>query len=226
MSNIIWVTSFSKKYYDTIGYKTLDSWKFINDDKVFLCELDPGYVDTEIAKIDIRESLQQFEPELQKSISRQQRKAYKFFKKAYCIWYALCNFSGDYDFVLWVDTDSVIKKTVDTQRLLPDPDQLFATTIRGVNACDSGFIAFNTNHSRFETFRDEYISFYTQGKIWQMTNPWDAYILEDIAKRESIRNLYFGNPMDNSCGLENTYVEEYINHFWGKKRKIENLRHE
>jgi hypothetical protein len=147
------------------------------------------------------------------------KKAYKFFKKAYCIWYALERFSNDYNYIIWLDTDAIIQKPIDLTNLLPDDNELFSTIIRGVHGCDSGFVAFNTRHRNFNSFPSEYIEYYTKGKIWDMHNPWDAYILEDFSKRENIKNLYTGVQKNASCGFEETLLWEYINHYWGKKGK-------
>lgn len=216
---ICWVTGFSLKYYNYVGKISLPTWKHLNEDKVFLCEMNPDEVSNIATKIDIRNDLKNFRPELQLSIDKKAKKAYKFFKKAFCIWYALTHFSKDYDYIIWLDTDAIIQKTIDLTQLLPNDDELFSTIIRGIHGCDSGFIAFNTRHKNFETFPSEYIGYYTEGKIWDMHNPWDAYILEDFSKKEKIKNLYIGSQKDASCGFEETLLWQYVNHYWGKKGK-------
>ena len=216
---VCWVTAFSSKYYTYVGNISLPTWKLLKEDKFFLCEMDPDEVPNYATKIDIRNDLKNFYPELQLSIDRRAKKAYKFFKKAYCIWYALEKFSNDYDYIIWLDTDAIIQKPIDLTNLLPEDSELFSTIIRGVHGCDSGFIAFNTKHKNFKRFPSEYIEYYTEGKIWNMHNPWDAYILEDFSKREKIKNLYTGIQKDESCGFEETMLWKYINHYWGKSGK-------
>ena len=218
---ICWVTSFNSKYYKYVGNISLPTWKFLKEDKFFLCEMDLNQVPNYATKIDIREDLKNFNPQLQTSIEHKAKKAYKFFKKAFSIWYALEKFSNEYDYVIWLDTDAIIQKPIDLKNLLPESDELFSTIIRGTYGCDSGFIAFNTRHKNFKNFPSEYIEYYTKEKIWELHNPWDAYILEDFSKREKIKNLYTGTQKDASCGFEETLLWDYINHFWGKKGKRE-----
>lgn len=216
---ICWVTSFNTKYYNYVGKISLSTWRHLSNDKIFLCEMDPSEVPNFATKIDIRQNLQTFYPQLQKDIERRSKKAFKFFKKAFSIWYALEHLSKEYDYVIWLDTDAIIKQPVDLTNLLPNDDQLFSTILRGVHGCDSGFIAFNTRHQNFTTFSSEYINYYINGNIWNMHNPWDAYILEDFSKRENVKNLYIGIQKDASCGFEETLLWDSINHYWGKKGK-------
>lgn len=219
-NKVCWVTSFNEKYFNYVGKLSLPTWVHLPGDKFFLCEVDPVTIPNYANKIDIRQNLINFHPATQKDIEHKAKKAYKFFKKAFSIWYALERFSSKYDYVIWLDTDAIIQKPIDLSGLLPSNDELFSTIIRGVHGCDSGFVAFNTQHQNFQTFPSEYISYYTEGKIWEMHNPWDAYILEDFSKREKIKNLYTGVQDDASCGFEDTLLWEYINHYWGKKGKL------
>ena len=219
-NRVCWVTSFNEKYFNNVGKISLPTWRYLTDDKFFLCEVDPAIIPSYANKIDIRQDIINFYPEMQRSIEHKAKKAFKFFKKAFSIWYALEKFSSDYDYIIWLDTDAIIQKPINLENLLPNNDQLFSTIIRGTHGCDSGFVAFNTNHQNFKTFPSEYIKYYIEGKIWDMHNPWDAYILEDFSKRENIKNLYTGNRQDASCGFQDTLLWEYVNHYWGKKGKI------
>lgn len=217
---LCWFTSFNKKYYDYVGNISLPTWKYLEGDKFFLYEGNINEIPAYATRIDIDQNLKQFRPSLQKDIELKSKKAFKFFKKAFSIWHGLKEFSNKYDYVIWLDTDAIIQKPINLENLLPEEDELFSTIIRGVHGCDSGFIAFNTNHLNFSSFVNEYISYYTEGKIWSMHNPWDAYILEDFSKREKIKNLYVGKQDDASCGFQDTLLWEYVNHYWGKKGKI------
>lgn len=216
---ICWVTSFNAKYYNYVGKISLPTWKYLSEDKFFLCEMNPNEVPDYATKIDIRQNLQTFYPQLQKDIELRSKKAFKFFKKAFSIWYALEHLSKKYDYIIWLDTDAIIQQPIDLTNLLPNTDQLFSTIIRGVHGCDSGFVAFNTCHKNFATFSSEYIDYYINGNIWNMYNPWDAYILEDFSKKENVKNLYVGAQKDASCGFEETLLWSFINHYWGKKGK-------
>lgn len=217
---ICWVTGFNHPYYNSIGVSTLDKWNMLPGDKIFLCEMDPTLVNTSNKKVDIRKDISEYYPEMQIDIEKISKKAYKFFRKAFCIWHALKNFSSDYDYIIWLDTDAVITSNVNMENLLPNDDQLFSTIIRGEHGCDSGYVAFNTKHKNFNLFPDVYINYYTSGKIWKMHNPWDAYILEDISKTENIKNLYIGTHTTTLCGFEDTLLSPFMHHFWGKKGKI------
>lgn len=219
-NKLCWFTSFNKKYYEYIGRISLPTWRNLNDDKFFLYEGNPDEIPSYAEKIDIHCYLKEFHPLMQKNIESKSKKAFKFFKKAFSIWYGLKTFSNNYDYVIWLDTDAIIQKPINLTDLLPQEDELFSTIIRGIHGCDSGFVAFNTNHANFTNFLEEYISYYTKEKIWHLHKPWDAYILEDFSKTEKIKNLYTGNQDNASCGFQNTLVCEYITHYWGRKGKI------
>jgi hypothetical protein len=219
-NKICWVTSLNKKYYNYVGKISLPTWKFLEGDKFFLYEGNILEIPNYAERIDIEQSLKDFKPLMQKEIEFKSKKAFKFFKKAFSIWYALEKFSSKYDYVVWLDTDAIVQKPINLKNLLPGEDQLFSTIIRGIHGCDSGFVAFNTNHKNFISFPSEYIEYYTEGKIWKMHNPWDAYILEDFSKKENIKNLYTGKQDNASCGFQDTLLWEYVNHYWGKRGKL------
>lgn len=184
-NKILWVTGFSESYYNAIGKNTIAHWNKLSEDKLFLSEMDisnlPGNV------INIKDELSNFHPLLQKEIFNKSKKAYKFFKKAFCIWFALKNYKSKYDYIIWLDTDAVIENSFNVDNFLPEDDQLFSTIIRGEHGCDSGFVAFNTNYKNFDNLVTEYIDYYIDGKIWSMFNPWDAYILEDFLKEKNLK---------------------------------------
>jgi hypothetical protein len=215
--DILWVTGFSESYYNAVGKITLGTWNFLTNDHIFFSESRISHKGT----IYIGEEMKNYHPDLQNKIFNESKKTYKFFKKAFCIWYALKNYQDKYKSIIWLDTDVLVKKPFDVNEFLPNQDQIFSTIIHGQHGCDSGFVAFNTDYPDFDKFVDEYIDYYLSGRIYQMHNPWDAYILEDFSKRMPVKNLFSGKPSKEDCGFQNTLLDPYLDHYWGKKGKIE-----
>jgi alpha-N-acetylglucosamine transferase len=136
----------------------------------------------------------------------------------------LRNFKTSYDYIIWLDSDVIIKKEFDPSAFLPNDDQLYSSIFKTDNLPDSGFIAFNTKHADYDKFLKDYLNYYFSKKIMTLGNPYDNYILSDYMTHTSVRNLWKGIVTDKSdatCGFVDTVLEDILDHHWGKKGKKE-----
>ena len=138
------------------------------------------------------------------------------------VWYGLTALKEQYDYIIWLDSDVIVDNIFDPELYLPDSDQLFSTIFKHDRLPDSGFAAFSTKHKDYNLFVNDYISYYFDGRIYSLRNPWDNYILEDYAKNKNIKNLWKGittTKTDATCGFTDTELEDNLTHHWGKKNK-------
>jgi hypothetical protein len=222
MKKICWVTSFSSTYYENIAKHTLKNWNMLLGDKILLAEMDTALIPFDYQKINIT-GLDRANKEFADYFF-QFKKAYRFYKKACSIDYALRNFKTSYDYIIWLDSDVIIKKEFDPSAFLPNDDQLYSSIFKTDNLPDSGFIAFNTKHADYDKFLKDYLNYYFSKKIMSLGNPYDNYILSDYMTHTSVRNLWKGIVTDKSdatCGFVDTVLEDVLDHHWGKKGKKE-----
>jgi len=229
MKKICWVTSFNSTYYDNVAKYTLKNWHMLHGDKILLSEMDIDLIPFDFRKIDIKDIDKQ-NPEFSKYFS-QYKKAYRFYKKACSIDYALRKFKDSYDYIMWLDSDVVIKETFDPLLFVPNTDQLYSSIFKTDNLPDSGFIGFNTKHQDYDIFLNDYLNYYYSKKIMDLGNPYDNYILSDYLDKTSVRNLWKGTVTEKSeatCGFVDTELEPFLSHYWGKKGKknLESINYE
>lgn len=222
MKKICWITGFNESYYNNVAKKSLQGWKKLSGDKILLVEMDPDNYQLPFNAIDIRNAHANFNSQKISDIVNRGGKFFKFFRKSLSVWYGLKNLKNNYDFIIWLDSDVIVDAEFNPSLFLPSDDQLYSTIFKENRLPDSGFAAFNTRHSEYDNFVNEYIDYYFNGKIYSLANPWDNYILEDYAKDKNIRNLWKGKTTTKhnaTCGFTDTELEDYLTHFWGKKNK-------
>lgn len=221
MKKICWVTSFGAAYYKNVAQYTLKNWNYLRGDKILLAEMDVNRIPFDYRKIDIT-NIDQQNKEFSKFFS-DRKKAYRFYKKACSIDYALRTLQSSYDYIFWLDSDVIVKKSFDPMLFAPQDSQLYASIFKSNNLPDSGFISFNTKHQDYTRFLNDYLNYYYSKKILTLGNPYDNYILSDYMTKTSVRNLWKGiitDRSDASCGFIDTELENYLDHYWGKRGKI------
>lgn len=233
---ILWVTGFNKDYFNYVFKKTQSSWSLIPDDVVFL--LDENILelskDAKSIIIDMKDL------KVPKTISGNE---IKFWKKSRSIVYALEKFKKNYDYLIWLDSDISILKTPDTKLFLPNEEELLSVANKIVNydktidkfqnpylvdlGLDTGFIAFNLKFKHFENWLQEYKNFWETDEINQFVRKYDTYVLDRIIETNgyNYRNLWLGQHTKGKyyCGFEDTILEDYFYHYWGRKQK-DNLK--
>jgi hypothetical protein len=221
MKKICWITGFNEGYYNEIAHSTLKSWEKLQGDKILLAEM-PLTTALPYTAIDIRTASLHFPAEEISKIAIRGGKFFKFFRKSLSVWYGLTHLKEKYDYIIWLDSDVIVDREFDPMQYMPDDDQLYSTIFKANQLPDSGFAAFNTSHRDYDSFVQEYINYYFNGRIYQLANPWDNYILEDYARNKNIKNLWKGvttTKVDATCGFTDTVLEDDLTHFWGKKNK-------
>lgn len=222
MKKICWITGFNKNYYKEVSSKSLTTWSKLQGDIILLAEFDVNNEALPFKSIDIRNASANFDKNKVNEIAVAGGKFFKFFRKTLSVWYGLTNLKDQYDYIIWLDSDVIVNSVFDPELFLPNNDQLFSTIFKQDRLPDSGFIAFNTNHKDYNYFVNDYINYYFDGRIYNLKNPWDNYILEDYAKNKNIRNLWKGittTKADATCGFTDTELENNLIHYWGKKNK-------
>lgn len=222
MKKICWITGFNKNYYKEVSSKSLTTWNKLQGDILLLAEFDVSNEHLPFEAVDIRNASLSFDKEKVNEIAITGGKFFKFFRKSLSVWYGLTTLKDKYDYIIWLDSDVIVDNTFNPEIFLPSEDQLFSTIFKHDRLPDSGFAAFNTKHKDYDHFVKDYISYYFDGRIHNLRNPWDNYILEDYARDKNIKNLWRGittTKADASCGFTDTDLEDNLTHFWGKKNK-------
>ena len=224
MKKICWVTGFNSTYYENVAKYTLKNWHMLSGDKILLAEMDTSLIPFNFQKNNIT-NLDKSNKEFSEHFS-QFKKAYRFYKKACSIDYALRNFKNSYEYIIWLDSDVIVKKEFDPLEFVPENHQLFSSIFKVDNLPDSGFVAFNTKHKDYDKFLEEYLNYYYSKKIMTLRNPYDNYILLEYINHIPIKNLWNGsvtNSLDMNCGFFDTKLENCLSHYWGKRGKKELL---
>ena len=225
--SITWATGFDKEYYLYAFCQVKATWdllpgdvKFYMDDDIEELALDPRAVYSPIDLATCPDILTQNEA--------------KFWKKSRTIITAIRNSTSDY--CIWLDADVQVLAIPDVTNLLPGPDQLISVNNKthaprivqkGNNVfdtfLDTGFVAINLRHPDLEAWVDCYEKFWYTDKMAQLRRKYDTYALEVIMAEHNYawRNLWHGTNTSGKfyCGFEDSDLEKYFFHHWGRKQK-------
>jgi hypothetical protein len=221
---ILWATSFDAKYYEWIFFTIQSSWDLLEGNKIF-------YMDNEIQQLanDSRAVLSNID--FSKSPVGVSMKDKKFWRKSQSFISAIRLASkNQYDYCIWLDADVMILKKPELSELLPGPDQIISvnhkTVIPGGVAdlgLDTGFVAVNINHPQLHTWVDQYEEFWNLDEMETLTQKYDTYVLDRIINKHGYqwKNLWYGVHTHGKhyCGFEDSDLEKYFFHHWGKARK-------
>jgi hypothetical protein len=221
MKNVVWFTGLNSYYYDHVFSKVCDSWELLpgdvriySDDKIDFFKNDKRYceVNLDFTSSKIFEDLE-----------------FKFFKKSRSILHGIRENIGKYDYAIWLDADVKIIEAPILTNLLPDDSQIISANSKipeNNTAIDTGFLAINLNHPCLNTWILEYENFWNTEEFDNLTLRYDTLVLEEIIKKNNYqwKNLWYGfmkNSKRGYCGFEDSELENYFHHFWGKyKRKL------
>lgn len=207
--NLLWVTSYNSQYYDATTVNIIDTWKklpgdikFINDDIDKNNFLDCNFKKNNLSKIEV-----------------------KFWKKSRSILNFLYSHK-DYDFIVWLDADVEILQTPEVINILPESHQLLSANKKipqNGTSLDTGFIAFNMKYKRLNEFLKIYETFWLTDNFEKLPFRYDAPALEYILKKNVFewKNLWSEKITKGKsfCGFEDSELEKYFYHYWGKKKK-------
>ena len=222
---ILWATSFDKKYYEWIFATVKPSWDLLEGSKVF-------YTDDLISTLaeDTRAVLSNID--FSKSPTGVSAKNKKFWKKSQSFISAIrLAAEKQYDYCIWLDADVMVLKTPDVADLLPAGNQIISVNHKVITALggvadlglDTGFVAVNINHPQLHTWVNQYEEFWNLDEMETLTQKYDTYVLDRIINKYGYewKNLWHGVNTHGKhyCGFENSDLEQYFYHHWGKARK-------
>lgn len=213
---ILWTSGTSQSYFENVSGYTLDSWKYLEGDKVI-------YLDTPFSIPTVPTKITHFAK--WKYPDGLNKSEFKFWKKSRSIVSSLENARSLYDYVIWVDGDVEVLQKPNLDIILPSKQELLsAVQKRGKHGTglDTGFVAFNLRHKNFRDMLFEYTNYWLSDKLDELSFRYDAPVLEKIIEKYNWKNLH--NPGELSgkshCGFEGSLLEPYFMHYWGKKQKI------
>lgn len=232
MSNISWNTGFNREYYNLFFSKIVPTWdllpgdvNFYIDDEITSLKNDPRKIDSNLNMLDCPSILSGIEV--------------KFWKKSRSIISAIKRTKENYDYCIWLDADVKILKTPNIEELVPRVDELISVNNKIVEfdrsidkwknpylkdlGLDTGFLAINLKHPQLENFLDQYEMFWKTDEIKEFVRKYDTYVLDRIITKNNFKYLNLWNKKytggKHYCGFEDSNLEKYFYHYWGKKQK-------
>lgn len=232
MNNIVWVTGFDETYYKLVFDRVRSTWDLLSGDKRFYLDqpiADLSSANTRLSNIDLAGCPNYLSG-----------KETKFWRKSRSIIQAIKESRAHYDYCVWIDADVRVLKSPAGADIFPAADQLFSVNNKIISnpptreqklqdiylvdlGIDTGFLAFNLKHPDLDKFLDLYEKYWHTDAMRQMIRKYDTYALMDIVDHHNIayRNLWRGTNTAGKhyCGFEDSELEQYFYHHWGKKNK-------
>jgi hypothetical protein len=224
---ILWATGFDQSYYDYAFQQVKATWDLLPGDVRF-------YTDDVIDELvdDPRAVHAPIDPRTCPGILSQNEA--KFWKKSRSIITAIKN--SDHDYCIWLDADVQVLAEPQVADLLPLKDQLLSVNnkthapriVKTKNNIidtfiDTGFLAINLRYPRLGEWLDHYEKFWHTDQMAQLRRKYDTYALEIIMAQHNYpwRNLWHGTNTGGKfyCGFEDSDLDRYFFHHWGRKRK-------
>lgn len=215
------VTSMNRTYYDHCGkamcYSFQKNW-LCEDFELHVYNEDSFQIDIDgiiTAGWNLGEEYEKFQQRHKNS------KVKKFAKKGFSIIHALEHMQKDYDRIVWLDADLMLKSpmSVDVIDMLCPDDTLSAhfgvihkKEEKKYFSCETGFFILNCNHSDFNKFLDTYKSIYINDDIDNLRRFYDGEVYGEAVQRlnhntkmkELNPNYKYKTPIGHS--ILNTYV--------------------
>lgn len=235
---ITWVTSLSRDYYNYAGQYTLQTWKDLPGEVVFVWDDKPIDLGFGRNVSFFKEVASTEDPWLTEGMGGS--KADRFWKKSRAQIWACRKFRG---LVIWIDADiSVTKKMSKLQafELLHPKEKIWSSLDCGQDwapkddcPIDTGVVVFNTRHENFEKFIRDYSLTWYNGRINELPQPYDHHAANLIRNKWPMHSLVphfstWKNQPDayiSRFAMENSIIKEYFYHHLGIDRKAE-LSHE
>lgn len=234
------VTTFNRKLYEYYAHRFMSTYNWPFDCYVYhegwIPEIDPMR-----SSINYR-NIFETNPELKSFIDRNKSKnvdsqylkhitptkdykmdairfCYKIFAKTHLM------LDCDYDYVFWVDADTVFKKTITEQEVINKflPENYSISFIdRPSYYSECGFVGYNLTKPATKRFIYKLREHYTKDLLFQEREWHDSYVWDCVRKKwlvgEPQYNLAPGTRKIGNPWLD-TPMSEYADHLKGKKRK-------
>lgn len=216
------VTSMNRSYYDHCGKTMCNSFRkhWLSED----CRLhvyNEGLFQIKARGIiqagwDLGEEYEKFQQRHTNS------KVKTFAKKGFSIIHALEHMRNDYDRIVWLDADLILKKLMPVYFIdMMCPNDTLSAHFGVVHkkenreyfSCETGFFILNCKHPGFNKFLDTYKSIYVNDDCSNLRRFYDGEVygevvqrLKDYKMRELNPNYKYRTPIGHSV------LEPYIDH--------------
>ena len=229
------ITSFNQRYYDLIGKDSVRSFlKYWPKELSLTCYVEEFKLTTRskrIQQIDFSELEPDYAQYQADTTLRQSDK--KFAKKAYSFMHAMNNSTAEW--IVWIDADVITAKklplSVLTNLLLPEYLSMYMgvtydTSKDGTPGnwlCpETGIFAVNTQHGRFNHFRDEYCRRYRERDYQDLRRFYDNDVFGaalNVAQPLQVNDLCAGFQKGYKTPLRHTVLGQYLIHHKAKHSK-------
>lgn len=140
--------------------------------------------------------------------------AYKFCRKVF----AQNALFSETDKLFWIDADCVCLSSITESFLEKLVDEVALCYMGRPNYTETGFIGFNTQHLDFKLFRKNYVTQYTEGRIFKQKE-WHDCIAFDLARKDvKGRNITKGSAAMGHVIL-NSPLAPYLDHLKGGRKE-------
>ena len=234
------VTSFNKKLYEYYAYRFIATYCWPFDCYIYHEGWTPKFVN-DLSHFKLR-NIHETNPELSAFIHRNLyrnidsqydkdiipttdykmdaiRFSFKVFAKTHLM------LDCDYDYVFWVDADTVFKKTITEQEVISKflPQNYCISFIdRPTYYSECGFVGYNLTKPATKRFIYKLREHYTKDLLFQEREWHDSYVWDCVRKKWLIGEPQFNlAPVVKKVGnpWPDTPMSEYADHLKGKKRK-------
>lgn len=215
---VVWVTGFSLCYFNDVFSKIYHTWNNLPGDIKF-------YLDEKINHFNDQRS--SVVPIVETPPSYLKGNEIKFWKKGKSFIHSVKESKDIYDYLIWLDADVEILKSPDISSLLPAIDEAISANSKipkNGTSIDTGFVAVNLKYSRLEEWINEYEASWNKTLLDSFYLKYDTYVIEHVLKsgNHQWKNLWSGQISKGKkryCGFEDSDLEMYFQHHWGKKQK-------
>lgn len=127
--------------------------------------------------------------------------------------------------VFWLDADSLVKK--------PVPEEFLRGLFNGAALCflgraltytETGFVGFQTTHPEFAKFRQNYLPYFTSGKIFGQLKGWHDCIAFDYARQGVLANNLSPGGKNYDPVMEQSVLAEYLDHLKGQRKNDPDMK--
>ena len=229
--NIEVITSFNQAYYDLIGRECAASWlAHWPDDMKLTCYVEEFALDanSRIRQIDFSELGNDYVV-FQQTADTQ---VGKFAKKAFSFIHAM--FHSTADRIVWLDADVITEQDLPKElleSLLPDNVLSTHMGVTYLEAKDgtpgnwfvpeTGFFAVNTQHPKFDAFRNEYLRRYNEQDRVSLRRFYDNDVYGAALKKVNAETLDIAANLQKAykTPLRHTVLGPYLHHYKAKHSK-------
>ncbi len=218
---ILWFTGINSNYYTQVFSQVIETWNLLPGDiKIYSDDF------IENLKNDKRMTVVNDD---YKIIKKMNELEFKFFKKSRTIIKGIKEARENYDYCIWLDADVKVLQSPNLENLLPKKSEIISANSKipdNNTAIDTGFVAINLNCKYLNHWIAEYENFWFTEEFDTLTFRYDTLVLEEVIRKKnySWKNLWYGyikNSRKHYCGFEDSELENYFSHYWGKfKREI------